>query len=80
MCALTLMNIAVKVGVFGGSIMLSVGSRAIGFVANATPTPGVISGISSLITLIPAAACGIAAVIFYLGSRLDGRHVLRMQE
>ena len=48
--------------------------------ANATPTQGVISGRSSLITLIAAAACRIAAVIFYFGYRLDDRQVLHMQE
>ena len=77
---MALMNIPIKVGVFLRSVIVSVGLGAIGFVANATPTPGVISGISSLITLIPAAACAIAAVIFYFGYRLDDRQVLHMQE
>ena len=77
---MALMNIPIKVGVFLRSVIVSVGLGAIGFVANATPTPGVINGISSLITLIPAAACGIAAVIFYFGYRLDDRQVLHMQE
>ncbi|MDM7994177.1 MAG: MFS transporter [Acidobacteriota bacterium] len=77
---MALMNIPIKVGVFLRSVILSVGLGAIGFVANAAPTPDVISGISSLITLIPAAACGIAAVIFYFGYRLDDRQVLHMQE
>ena len=78
--SMALINIPIKVGVFLRSVIVSVGLGAIGFVANATPTPGVINGISSLITLIPAAACGIAAVIFYFGYRLDDRQVLHMQE
>jgi Na+/melibiose symporter-like transporter len=77
---MALMNIPIKVGVFLRSVILSVGLAAIGFVANAAPTPAVISGISSLITLIPAAACFIAAVFFYFGYRLDDTQVLRMQE
>ena len=62
------------------SVILSVGLAAIGFVANTTPTPLVVSGISSMITLIPAAACILAAVIFYFGYRLDDKQILRMQE
>lgn len=77
---MALMNVPIKVGVFLRSVILSVGLAAIGFVANTAPTPLVVGGISSMITLIPAAACIIAAVIFYFGYRLDDRQVLRMQE
>jgi len=77
---MALMNIPIKVGVFLRSVMLSAGLGIIGFVANTTPTPGVISGIGSLITLVPAAACGIAALVFYFGYRLDDKQVLRMQD
>ena len=43
--SMALMNIPIKVGVFLRSVILSIGLGVIGFVANATPTPGVISGI-----------------------------------
>jgi len=77
---MALINVPIKVGVFLRSVLLSVGLVAIGFVANTAPTPGVVSGIKSLITLIPAATCCIAAIIFYFGYRLEDKQVLQMQE
>jgi Na+/melibiose symporter-like transporter len=53
---------------------------AIGFVANADPTPSVIEGISSIMALTPAAAYGIAAIIFYFGYSLEDKDIVQMQE
>jgi Na+/melibiose symporter-like transporter len=52
----------------------------IGFEANTTPTQRVIDGISSMITLGPAAAYLVAAAIFFFGYKLNEAHVLQMQQ
>ena len=39
-----------------------------------------IDGIRSLMTLVPAIAAGGAAVIFYLGYKLEDKQILQMQE
>ena len=53
---------------------------AVGFVANAVPTPRVITGINSMMTFIPGAASAIGAVIFCCGYRIEDKHVLQMQD
>ena len=77
---MALMNLPIKVGVLIRSAIVPIGLMAIGFVANAPPTPRVTRGISLIMTLGPAAAYAIAAVIFFLGYRLNETHVLKMQE
>jgi glycoside/pentoside/hexuronide:cation symporter, GPH family len=77
---MALINLPIKVGVFLRSVLLSVGLVVIGFVANTAPTSGVVSGIKSLITIIPAATCCIAAIVFYFGYRLEDKQVLQMQD
>ncbi len=77
---MALMNFPVKVGVLLRSTVLTIGLMAIGFVANAIPTPEVTDGIRSLITLVPATAAAGAAVIFYLGYKIEDKQILQMQE
>jgi Na+/melibiose symporter-like transporter len=77
---MALFNVPIKLAVLVRSAVISLGLVAIGFVANATPTPDVIDGISSLMTLAPAAASALGAAIFYFGYRIEDQHVLRMQE
>jgi Na+/melibiose symporter-like transporter len=77
---MALLNFPIKVGVLIRGAVLTTGLVAIGFVANATPTPRVMEGIHSIMTLTPAAGYAIAAVIFYFGYRIDDKHVLQMQE
>jgi Na+/melibiose symporter-like transporter len=77
---MALMNLPIKIGVLIRSAIVPVGLMAIGFVANAKPTPRVTGGISSLMTFAPAAAYAIAALIFYFGYRLNETHILKMQE
>jgi Na+/melibiose symporter-like transporter len=76
---MSLMNFPIKIGVLVRSAVMTVGLIAIGFVANADPTPRVIEGISSIMTLTPAAAYAIAAIIFYFGYRIEEKDVLKMQ-
>jgi Na+/melibiose symporter-like transporter len=77
---MALLNFPIKVGVLIRSAVLTAGLVAIGFVANATPTPRVTEGIHSIMTLTPAVGYAIAAVIFYFGYKIDDKHVLQMQE
>jgi glycoside/pentoside/hexuronide:cation symporter, GPH family len=77
---MALMNFPIKVGVLIRSAVVTAGLMAIGFVANSTPTPRVIEGVTSIMTLGPAAGYAIAAVIFFFGYRLDETTVLEMQE
>ena len=75
-----LMNLPIKAGVLLRSAVLSVGLMMIGFVANAVPTPLVTEGISSIMTLTPAAVYAIAAAVFYLGYRIQESDVTQMQD
>jgi glucuronide carrier protein len=77
---MALMNLPIKVGVLIRSAVVTGGLMAIGFVANATPTPQVADGIRSIMTLAPAAGYAIAALIFYFGYKTTEAQVLRMQE
>jgi Na+/melibiose symporter-like transporter len=76
---MALMNLPVKVGVLIRSAIMTVGLMAIGFVANADPTPRVVEGISSIMTLGPAAAYAIAAIIFFFGYKMEDADVVKMQ-
>jgi Na+/melibiose symporter-like transporter len=77
---MALMNFPIKVGVLIRSAVVTTGLIAIGFVANATPTPRVVNGISSIMTLGPAVGYALAAVIFFLGYKIEEPSVLHMQE
>lgn len=77
---MALMNFPIKLGVLIRSGVMTLGLMLIGFVANAEPTPRVIEGISSIITLTPAIAYAVAAIIFYFGYRIEEKDVLQMQE
>lgn len=77
---MALMNLPIKVGVLIRNAIVTAGLMAIGFVANAKPTPQVTEGISSIMTFIPAATYAIAAAIFFFGYRIEEAHVVKMQE
>ena len=77
---MALMNFPIKLGVLIKSSIIAAGLIAIGFEANTEPTLRVVEGIVTIMTLVPAAAYVIAAVIFYLGYRIEEKDVLRMQE
>jgi Na+/melibiose symporter-like transporter len=77
---MALMNLPIKVGILIRSAVVTAGLMLIGFVANSTPTPSVVSGITSIMTLVPAAGYAVAAAIFFLGYKLRESHVLTMQE
>lgn len=77
---MALMNLPIKLGVLIRSVVVTVGLMAIGFVANTAPSKRVVDGIASIVTLSPAAACAIAAAVFFVGYRIDEKSVVRMQE
>jgi GPH family glycoside/pentoside/hexuronide:cation symporter/glucuronide carrier protein len=73
-------NFQLKLGILIRSAVITTGLVAIGFVANTVPTPSVINGISSIMIFTPAAACAIAAIVFYYGYKIEDRHILEMQD
>lgn len=77
---MALMNFPVKIGVLIRSAVMTSGLILIGFIANATPTPRVIDGISSIMSLAPAIGYALAAIIFFFGYKLDESGILMMQE
>ena len=77
---MSLLTLPIKVGVLFRSAIIAIGLVAIGFVANTVPAQKVVSGISSIMIFSPAAACAIAAAIFYFGYRIEDKNVLQMQD
>jgi Na+/melibiose symporter-like transporter len=77
---MALMNFSIKVGILIRSAVVTGGLILIGFIANSDPSPRVMDGIRSMMTLVPAAGYAIAAVIFYFGYRLNDAHIVQMQE
>ncbi len=77
---MALLNFPIKMAVLIRSAIVTLGLVAIGFVANAAPAPSVVRGISSIMTFTPAAACAIAALVFYYGYKIEDRQVVKMQE
>jgi len=75
-----LQSFAIKVGILIRSAVVYFGLDAIGYEANTNPSAGVVEGIRSIMIFTPAAACVIAAAIFFFGYKLDDAHVLRMQD
>lgn len=59
---------------------MAVGLIIIGYIANTTPTPEVVNGISSIMIFAPAVTSAIAAIVFYFGYRIDEKDVLQMQD
>jgi len=77
---MALANIPVKLSILIRSATVMLGLAAIGFVANAIPSARVVSGITSIMTLAPAAACMLAAAFFYFGYKIEDKHVIQMQD
>jgi glucuronide carrier protein len=76
---MSLLTLPIKIGVLVRSGVMTIGLMAIGFVANTTPTQGVVNGISSIMIFVPAAGCIVAAAIFYFGYRINDEKVVKMQ-
>jgi GPH family glycoside/pentoside/hexuronide:cation symporter/glucuronide carrier protein len=77
--AMALTAFSAKIGVLLRSAVIGLGLLSIQYVANAVPTPRVVGGIRSLMTLAPAAACAIAAIVFYYGYKIEDKQILQMQ-
>jgi Na+/melibiose symporter-like transporter len=77
---MALLNFPIKLGILVRSAVVTLGLMAIGYVANSVPGPGVVSGISYIMTLSPAAASLLAALVFYYGYRIEDQKVLQMQD
>jgi len=77
---MAMLNFPIKLAILVRSAVVTLGLVAIGFVANAVPGPEVVSGISSIMTLTPAAAAAVAAAIFYYGYRIEEKDVIQMQD
>ena len=77
---MSLLMLPVKFGLLIRSGIIAVGLITIGYVANVTPTPEVVNGISSIMIYAPALTSALAGIVFYLGYRIDEKDVLRMQD
>jgi len=77
---MALQNLAIKLGILIRVAIVTLGLGAIGFIANADPSPQVKSGISAIMSFSPAAVCFIAAVIFFFGYKIQDSDVLKMRE
>ena len=77
---MALQNVAVKLGILIRTAVVTLGLGAIGYIANADPSPHVKSGIASLMSFSPAAVCFIAVIIFYFGYRIQDSETAKMRE
>jgi len=77
---MSLLMLPLKFGLLIRSGIMAVGLIIIGYIANTTPTPEVVNGISSIMIYAPAATSAIAAIVFYFGYRIDEKDVLQMQD
>ena len=77
---MALMNFPIKLGILVRSAVVTLGLMAIGYVANSAPGPSVVSGISYIMTLSPAAASLLAALVFYFGYGIEDQQVIQMQD
>ncbi len=77
---MALQTFPIKVGVLIRSGVITFGLMAIGFVANAEPSPDVVEGISSIMSFTPAIACIISAGIFYFGYHLEDNRIQQMEK
>ena len=76
---MALLNLPIKLSVVMRSAVVTTGLIMIGYIANAEPTPEVVSGIRSLIAFSNAVACLLGAVIFFLGYKLKDEDIVKMQ-
>jgi Na+/melibiose symporter-like transporter len=77
---MSLLMLPIKFGLLIRYGIIAVGLTTIGYIANATPTPEVVKGISSIMIYSPAVTSAIAAAVFYVGYRIDEKDVLQMQD
>ena len=77
---MSLLMLPIKLGLLLRSGIMAVGFTTIGYIANTTPTPEVVNGISSIMIYSPALTSAIAAAVFYIGYRIDEKDVLQMQD
>lgn len=77
---MALLNFPIKLGILIRSAVVTLGLMAIGFVANAIPSPDVVDGINDIMIFMPAAASAIAAIVFYYGYKIEDRSVVEMQD
>ena len=78
--SMALLILPLKMGVLIRNKLITNGLITIGFVANQDPAPEVVDGIKTLMIFVPAAACVLAAVIFFFGYNIEDKNILKMQE
>jgi Na+/melibiose symporter-like transporter len=77
---MAMQGFSIKVGVLIRSGVIALGLMAIGFVADADPTPEVVKGISSIMIYTPTIVCLISAALFFFGYKLEDKQILQMEE
>ncbi|MDR0311462.1 MAG: MFS transporter [Acidobacteriota bacterium] len=76
---MALLNLPIKLSVLLRTAVVTTGLIAIGYIANAEPTPEVVEGIRSLIAFSNAVTCLLGAAIFFLGYKLKDEDIVKMQ-
>jgi sugar (glycoside-pentoside-hexuronide) transporter len=76
---MSLQNVAVKLGIIIRVAVVTFGLGVIGYVANADPSHGVVSGIARLMSFSPAIVCFIAATIFFFGYKIQDSDTVKMR-
>ena len=76
---MALLNLPIKLSVLMRSAVVTTGLIAIGYVANAEPTPEVVGGIKSLIAYSNSLTCLLGAAVFFFGYTLKDEDIVKMQ-
>ena len=77
---MSLQNVAIKLSVIIRVSVLTFGLGAIGYIANADPSPRVVAGIASLMSFSPATVCFISAIVFFFGYKIQDSETAKMRE
>ena len=77
---MSMMMLPIKFGLLIGRGIIIAGLAIIGYVGGAEQTQEVANGISAIMIYTPAITSILAAVIFYLGYRINEKDIVRMQD
>ncbi len=77
---MSMMMMPIKFGLLIGRGIIAAGLGIIGYIGGVEPTQEVASGIHAIMIYTPAVTSILAAVIFYLGYKIDEKDIVRMQE
>jgi len=76
---MALLTLPIKVGILVRAEVIGIGFMVIGYVPNTVPSQIVVEGMGTIMYFAPAEASALGAIVFYLGYRIDDKHILQMQ-